>query len=82
MADARGDAGAAAGDVVELQGQGAVTADVGGVHGGAGKLATAADVAGSASSLQKVMESSGAVHPDPPLRRLPWRSRYLHLLSL
>ena len=66
MADARGDAGAAAGDVVELQGQGAVTADVGGVHGGAGKLATAADVAGSASSLQKVTASSGAVHPDTP----------------
>ena len=51
MADARGDAGAAAGDVVELQGQGAVTADVGGVHGVAGKLATATDVAGTASSL-------------------------------
>ena len=67
MADARGDAGAAAGDVVELQGQGAVTADVGGVHGGAGKLATAADVAGSASSLQKVTTSSGAVHPDAPV---------------
>ena len=66
MADARGDAGAAAGDVVELQGQGAVTADVGGVHGGAGKLATAADVAGSASSLQKVMASSGTLHPDTP----------------
>ena len=66
MADARGDAGAAAGDVVELQGQGAVTADVGGVHGGAGKLATAADVAGSASSLQKVMASSDTVHPDTP----------------
>ena len=66
MADARGDAGAAAGDVVELQGQGAVTADVGGVHGGAGKLATAADVAGSASSLQKVKASSGSVHPVPP----------------
>ncbi|XBI00981.1 hypothetical protein VPH35_129867 [Triticum aestivum] len=67
MADARGDAGAAAGDVVELQGQGAVTADVGGVHSGAGKLATAADVAGSASSLQKVTMSSGAVHPDAPV---------------
>ena len=52
MADARGDAGAAAGDVVELQGQGAVTADVGGVHGGAGKLTTAMDVAGSASSAE------------------------------
>ena len=64
MADARGDAGAAAGDVVELQGQGAVTADVGGVHGGAGKLATTADVAGSASSLQKVTALSGVVHPD------------------
>lgn len=67
MADARGDAGAAAGDVVELQCQGAVTADVGGVNGGAGKLATAADVAGSASSLQKVTASSGAVHPDAPV---------------
>ena len=66
MADARGDAGAAAGDlVVELQG--AVTADVGGVHGGAGKLAIAADVAGSASSLQKVTASSGTVHPDAPV---------------
>ncbi|XBI16936.1 hypothetical protein VPH35_059097 [Triticum aestivum] len=42
MAEARGDAGVAAGDVVELQG--VVTADVGGVHGGAGKLAIAADV--------------------------------------
>ena len=66
MADARGDTGTAAGDVVELQGQGAVTTDVGGVHGGAGKLATAADVAGSASSLQKVTASSSAVHPDTP----------------
>ena len=72
MAEAHGDAGAAARDVVELQG--AVTADevkdVGGVHGGAGKLATAADVekevAVSASVLpeQKVTASSGAVHPD------------------
>ncbi|KAF7051985.1 hypothetical protein CFC21_060156 [Triticum aestivum] len=72
MADARGDAGAAAGDVVELQC--AVTMDevkdVGGIHGGAGKLATAADVekevAGSASVLpeQKVTASSSAVHPD------------------
>ncbi|XBI53711.1 hypothetical protein VPH35_035888 [Triticum aestivum] len=67
MADARGDAGAVAGDVVELQGPGAVTADVGGVHDGAGKLTTAADVAGSASSLQKVKASSGAVHPDAPV---------------
>nr|XP_020176663.1 translation initiation factor IF-2-like [Aegilops tauschii subsp. strangulata] len=74
MADARGDADAAAEDVVELQGEGAVTADVGGVHGGAGKLATTADVAGSASSMQKVTASSGAVHPVPPLRRLLWRS--------
>ena len=71
MAEARGDAGTAAGGVVELQG--AVTADVGGVHGGAGKLATAADVekkvAGSASALpkQKVKASSGAVHPDAPI---------------
>ncbi|XBH53937.1 hypothetical protein VPH35_076333 [Triticum aestivum] len=56
-----------AGDVVELQGQGAVTAAVSGVHGGAGKLATAADVAGSDSSLQKVTLSSGAVHPDAPV---------------
>ncbi|XBI76710.1 hypothetical protein VPH35_069911 [Triticum aestivum] len=66
MADARGDTGAAAGDVIELEGQGAVITDVGGVHGGAGKLATAADLAGSASSLQKVTTSSGAVHPDTP----------------
>ncbi|XBI22574.1 hypothetical protein VPH35_063578 [Triticum aestivum] len=68
MAEARGDAGAAAGDVVELQG--AVTTDVGGVHGGAGKLATAADVekdvVGSASALQKVTVLSGTVHPDTP----------------
>ncbi|XBH56347.1 hypothetical protein VPH35_078198 [Triticum aestivum] len=70
MAEACGGVGAAGGDVVKLQG--AVTADVGGVHGGAGKLATAADVekkvAGSASALpkQKVMASSSAVHPDTP----------------
>ncbi|KAE8808548.1 hypothetical protein D1007_14935 [Hordeum vulgare] len=72
MAEAHGDAVATAGDVVELQG--VVTADevkdVGGVHGGAGKLATAADVkkevAVSASVLleQKVTASSGAVHSD------------------
>ncbi|KAF7108422.1 hypothetical protein CFC21_108907 [Triticum aestivum] len=72
MADAHGDAGAGAGDVVELQG--VVTADevkdVGGIHGGAGKLATDADVekemAGSASALseQKVTASTDAVHPD------------------
>ncbi|KAE8802139.1 lrr receptor-like serine threonine-protein kinase [Hordeum vulgare] len=72
MAEAHGDAGATAGDVVELQG--VVTADelkyVGGVHGGAGKLATATDVgkevAVSALVLpeQKVMASSSAVHPD------------------
>ena len=68
MAGARGDAGAAARDVVEQQG--AMTADVGGVHGGVGKLATAADVekevAGSASALQKVTASSGTVNPDTP----------------
>ncbi|KAE8800313.1 lrr receptor-like serine threonine-protein kinase [Hordeum vulgare] len=72
MAEAHGDAGAEARDVVELQGT--VTADevkdVGGVHNGAGKLATAADVekevAVSASVLleQKVTTSSRAVHPD------------------
>ncbi|KAI4997146.1 hypothetical protein ZWY2020_052488 [Hordeum vulgare] len=72
MAKAHGDAGAAARDVVELQG--AVTADevkdVGGIHGSAGKLASAADVekevAVSASVLpkQKVTASSGAGHPD------------------
>ncbi|KAE8771173.1 lrr receptor-like serine threonine-protein kinase [Hordeum vulgare] len=72
MADAHGDVGAAARYVVELQG--AVTADevkdVGGVHGSAGKLATAVDVekevAVSASVLpeQKVTASSGEVHPD------------------
>ena len=88
MSDARGDAGAAAGDVVELQGPGAVTTDVGGVHGGAGKLATAADVAGSASSLQKVTASSGAVHPDAPVappaveEQVFALGTHLHLLSL
>ncbi|XBH83461.1 hypothetical protein VPH35_071876 [Triticum aestivum] len=55
MAEARVDAGAAAGDVVEPQGT--VNADVGGVHGGAGKLATIAvvekDVVGSTPALQK-----------------------------
>ncbi|XBJ17339.1 hypothetical protein VPH35_008765 [Triticum aestivum] len=68
MAEVHGDTGAATGDVVELKG--AVTADVGGVHAGAGKLATTADVekdvAGSASALQKVTTSSGAAHPDTP----------------
>ncbi|KAE8782936.1 hypothetical protein D1007_43628 [Hordeum vulgare] len=74
MAEAHGDASAVVGDVLELQG--AVTADevkdVGGVHGGAGKLATAVDVekevAVSASVLpeQKVTVSSGPVHPDTP----------------
>ncbi|XBI00645.1 hypothetical protein VPH35_129615 [Triticum aestivum] len=68
MAETRGDTGAAAEDVVELQD--AVTVDVGGVHGIAGKLTTAAgvekEVAGSASVLQKVTVSSGAVHPDTP----------------
>ncbi|XBH72178.1 hypothetical protein VPH35_099537 [Triticum aestivum] len=59
MADARGDAGAAAGDVVELQGQGVVTADVGGVHGGAGKLATAAQGDG-------VERHSPSRYPDAP----------------
>ena len=46
MVEARGDAGAVAGDIVELQG--AVIADevkdVGGVHGIAGKPVTATDV--------------------------------------
>ena len=67
MADAHGDTGTAVEDVVELQGPGTATADVGGVHGGAWKLATAVDVAGSASSLQKVTASSGAVHPGAPV---------------
>ncbi|KAE8787258.1 hypothetical protein D1007_38879 [Hordeum vulgare] len=72
MVEPHGDVGASAEDVVELQG--AMTLDegkdVGGVHGGAGKLATAADVdkevAVSASVLpeQKVTASSDAVHPD------------------
>ncbi|XBI08265.1 hypothetical protein VPH35_136020 [Triticum aestivum] len=61
MAEARGDAGATARDVVKLQGT--VTADVRGVHGGAGKLATAADVekevAGSASALPEQKYDSG-----------------------
>ncbi|KAE8807961.1 hypothetical protein D1007_15641 [Hordeum vulgare] len=72
MEEAHGDAGATSRDVVELHG--AVTADevkdVGGVHDGAGKLATVADVEKevAVSSLvlpeQKVTASSGAVHPD------------------
>ncbi|XBI93930.1 hypothetical protein VPH35_030673 [Triticum aestivum] len=88
MADDRGDASAAAGDVLEMQGQGVVTAEVGGVHGGAGKLATAAYVAGSASSLQKVMVSSGVVHPDAPVAPPAMEEQvfalgtHLHLLSL
>ena len=47
--------------------------DVGGIHGGAGKLAITADVekevVGSASALSelKVTASSGAVHPDAQL---------------
>ncbi|XBI78742.1 hypothetical protein VPH35_088380 [Triticum aestivum] len=73
MAEAHGDTGVAAGDVVEQQG--VVTADVGGVHNGAGKLATAVDVekdvAGSASALKKVTTSSGAVHPDTPNAQPP-----------
>ena len=56
---------------MELQGQGAVTADVSGVHDCAGKLTIAGnvekEVAGSASALQKVTASSGAVHPDAPV---------------
>ena len=68
MDEACVDAGAAAGDVVELQGM--VTADVSDVHGGAGKLATAEDVekevAGSASALQKVTASSDTVNLDTP----------------
>ena len=68
MANARGDADAPARDVVELQG--AMTADVSGIHGDAGKLTIAADVekevAGSTSALQKVTASSGTVHPDTP----------------
>ena len=47
-----------------------MTADIGGVHGGVGKIGTTADVekdvAGSASALKKVMALSGAVHPDAP----------------
>ncbi|KAE8803037.1 PAX-interacting protein 1 [Hordeum vulgare] len=65
MAEAHGDAGAAAEDVVELQS--AVTADevkdFGGVHGGAGKLATAVnvekEVAVSASVLPEQKEDDG-----------------------
>ncbi|XBJ16361.1 hypothetical protein VPH35_008019 [Triticum aestivum] len=68
MVEARGDAGEAAGDVVELQGT--VTADVGGVRGGARKLTITVDVekevVGSASALQKVTASSGAINPDTP----------------
>ncbi|XBI58614.1 hypothetical protein VPH35_039825 [Triticum aestivum] len=72
MAEAHGGDGVAAGDVVELQD--AVTTDVGGIHGGAGKLAIAADVdkevAGSASALQKVTASSSESIPIPPMRNL------------
>ena len=88
MADARGDAGAAAGDVVEQQDPGAATADVGCVHGSAGKLITAADVAGSTSSLQKVKASSSAVNPDAPVappaveEQVFALGTHLHLLSL
>ncbi|XBI02439.1 hypothetical protein VPH35_130982 [Triticum aestivum] len=72
MADARGDADVATGDVVELHSAVAVdkVKDVGGVHSGVGKLATAVDVekevAGSASALseKKVTTSNGAAHPD------------------
>ncbi|KAE8768139.1 lrr receptor-like serine threonine-protein kinase [Hordeum vulgare] len=72
MAEAHGDTGSAARDVVELQG--AVTAnevkDIGGIHGGVGKLATAVDVKKEVAvsalvlSEQNVTASSGAVHPD------------------
>ncbi|KAE8780453.1 hypothetical protein D1007_46419 [Hordeum vulgare] len=72
MAEAHGDIGAAARDVVELQGT--VIADevkdVGGIHDGAGKLATATDVekevvvSASVLTEQKVTASSGAVHSD------------------
>ncbi|KAE8821266.1 hypothetical protein D1007_00651 [Hordeum vulgare] len=72
MAEAHGDTGAAARDVVELQGT--VTADevkdVGGIHGSVGKLAIAVDVekevAVCASVLpeQEVTASSGTIHPD------------------
>ncbi|XBH95420.1 hypothetical protein VPH35_085984 [Triticum aestivum] len=72
MADARGDTGATARDL-----QSTVTAaadavqDVGGIQGGAGKLATVVaavdvekEVAGSTSVLSELTASSGAVHPD------------------
>ena len=67
--------------------QGAVTVDVGGGHGAAGKLTTTADVekevVDSASALpeQKVMASSGAVHPDTPMRSLARSRRYLHWVT-
>ncbi|KAE8768854.1 hypothetical protein D1007_59618 [Hordeum vulgare] len=82
MADARGDAGVAARDVVVLQGPGAVTADVGDVHDGAGKLAIAADVEGSASSLQKVKASSGAVNPDAPVAPPAVEERMVKVVGL
>ncbi|XBH78620.1 hypothetical protein VPH35_104803 [Triticum aestivum] len=68
MAEAHGNAGAAARDVVKLQGT--VTVNVGGVHDGAGKHATAVDVkkevAGSASALpeQKVTASSSTASEE------------------
>ncbi|KAE8812028.1 hypothetical protein D1007_11047 [Hordeum vulgare] len=76
MVDAHGDACAVAEDVVELQGLGAVTADVGGVHSSAGQLATVADVAGSTSSLQKVKASSGPVNQDAPVAPLAMEEQY------
>ena len=57
--------------------------NVGNIHGGAGKLATAVDVekevVGSASALpeQKVTASSGAVHPDVQ----PGEEGYVHFAS-
>ncbi|KAE8781283.1 hypothetical protein D1007_45524 [Hordeum vulgare] len=65
MADAHGDAGAAARDVVELQGAVIVdeVKDVDGVHSGAGKLATAVnvekEVAVSASVVPEQKEDDG-----------------------
>ena len=69
-----------------------MTADVGGVQGGAGKLAIAAnvekEVAGSTTTLQKVTASSGVVHPDAPVASPALEEQvfalgtHLHLLSL
>ncbi|KAE8791326.1 hypothetical protein D1007_34224 [Hordeum vulgare] len=89
MAEAHGDTGAAGGDVVELQG--AVTVDevkdIGGIHGGAGKLATAVDVEKRWRSPPQYCRSrrwrrrAAQSIPIPTMRNLARSRRYLHLLE-